>query len=98
MRKYIEHLKTKPESHKKKVAFGISAGVTLMIGMVWMTSFSYFNGGASNVEVATRNSQNSPINVIRKGVANAYQSITGSKVEFVKEEPKTNATLEYVPE
>lgn len=100
MRKYIAHLRTKPDSHRKKVAAGTSATITAVIALVWMTSFSYLNSPAQNEQLARRNSENSPLNVIRRNIASAYEAVTGSKVEFVKEQdaPTTGATLEYVPE
>jgi len=99
MRKYIAHLRTKPDSHRKKVAFGASAAITGLIALFWVTSFSYFNGGSTNPQVAVANTKNSPINVIRKSVAGAYEALTGTRVEFVKgQDTTTTPTLEYVPE
>ena len=99
MRRYIAHLRTKPDSHRKRIAFGFSAVITSMLALFWVTSFSYFNSPQSNVEIAKKNSENSPLSVIRKNVASIYESVTGSKIEFVKgQNTTTTATLEYVPE
>lgn len=100
MKTYIEHLRSKPDSHRKKVAFGTSTAITALIAVFWVTSFSYFNGDRSNVEIARRNNDNSPIKVIRRGLAGAYESITGSRVEFVKDQDVATSTpsLEYVPD
>jgi hypothetical protein len=97
--KYIEDLRTKHDAHKKRFAFGVSAGVTAVIALFWVTSFSYFNNPNDNVRIARTSPQNSPLNVIRHNIAGAYESITGSKVEFVKEEEAAEGTaeLEYVP-
>ncbi len=100
MRRYIAHLRSKPDSHRKRFAFGVSASITAIIALFWVTSFSYFNSPSSNTEVARAKSINSPLNVIRRNMAGAYEAITGSKIEFVKEQnaATTTATLEYVPE
>lgn len=99
MRTYIAHLRTRHDKRKKRFAFGVSACITAIIALFWVTSFSYFNGGSSNVAVARKNSENSPLTVISRNIASAYESITGSKVEFVKEqEPEDAAELEYVPD
>lgn len=98
MKKYIAHLRTKQDHHKKRFALGVSAGITAIMAIFWATSFSYFNGGSTNVEIARKNSENSPLNVIRRNVASVYESVTGSKVEFVKEQNPADAPkLEYVP-
>ena len=101
MKKFIDSLREKPESHKKRVAYGVSAIITLVIAGVWATSFQYFNGGGmTRAEVAKANSDNSPLNVLKRGAASAYEAITGSRVEFVKgqTEGTTTPALEYVPE
>lgn len=101
MKKLIDSLREKPESHRKRVAYGTSAVITLLIAGVWATSFQYFNGsGMTKVEVAKANTNNSPVNVLKRGAASAYEAITGSHVEFVKGETGNvaTATLEYVPE
>ena len=101
MKKLIASLREKPESHKKRVAYGVSAIITLVIAGVWATSFQYFNGaGMTKAEVAKTNSDNSPLNVLKRGAASAYEAITGSHVEFVKGETDTATVpaLEYVPE
>jgi hypothetical protein len=100
MRTYIEHLRSQPESHRKKVAFGTSAAITALVAVFWATSFSYFNDESHKAEVARQNSQNSPVNVIRQNIAGVYESLTGSRIQFVKDQdPVTETpTLEYVPE
>ena len=98
MRRYIAHLRTKQDHHKKRFAMGVSAGITAIIAIFWATSFSYFNGGSTNVEIARKNTENSPLTVIRRNVAGVYEAVTGSKIEFVKEqEPADAPELEYVP-
>lgn len=37
---YIEHLKTKPEHTRKKIAFWSSFGITAVIFMFWLASFT----------------------------------------------------------
>ena len=98
MRTYIAHLRTKSDIHRKKVAFGWSAGITAVIALFWVTSFSYFN--SPDVQMARRSTDNSPLTVIRRNIAGAYEAVTGAKVEFVKKDTiaSSTATLEYVPE
>ena len=101
MRKFIHQLRQKPESHRKRVAYGTSAVFTLILAGVWATSFSYFNAPTSTqAVVAKANTENSPFNVLKTGVASAYEAITGSKVEFVRGDTSGDAsgTLQYVPD
>ncbi len=97
--KYIEHLRAKPLHHRKRIAVGVSAGITVIIALFWYSSFSYFNTDSlQNVQVATINSENSPFQVFKQGVANVYEGITGSKVHFDRDQQASStATLEYVP-
>ena len=44
MRKYLSTIHERPESHKKRFAFAVSGGVTLMIFAIW-TMVNFGNGG-----------------------------------------------------
>ncbi len=99
MRRYLHHLRSKEDKHKKRFAFVVSASITAIIALVWATSFSYFNPTGSTAEIARKNSENSPLNVIRRNIAGAYESLTGTRVQFVKDQdpPQQEAELEYIP-
>lgn len=38
--RYIHHLKQKPEHHRKRIAFGASVGLTLVIVFFWFVGIS----------------------------------------------------------
>ncbi len=40
MRRYIEHLRTKPNHTKKQIAFGVSSMVLIGIMTIWVATFS----------------------------------------------------------
>lgn len=98
---YLEKLRNKPDHHKHMIAWGTSGVITALIATFWVTSFGYFYGDKEvKVAVEEKNSETSPLNVIRSGAANVYEAFTGSRVSFEKEGSNSNATatLEYVPE
>jgi len=83
------------------IAWGTSGVITVIIATFWVTSFGYFYGDKEiKVAVEEKNSETSPLNVIRTGAANVYEALSGSRVVFEREGSNTNATatLEYVPE
>jgi len=101
MRKYLNHLRNKPDSHKNAIAWGTSGVITAIIATVWVTSFGYFYGDAEvKAEIAQKNTENSPMKVIQSSVANVLGAFSGSRVIFEKQDSDMNATgtLEYVPE
>jgi hypothetical protein len=83
------------------IAFGASGAITALVATFWITSFGYFYGDKEvRVAVEEKNTQTSPLVVIRSGMASAYEALTGSRVVFEKNSANNNATatLEYVPE
>jgi hypothetical protein len=53
MRKLIEHLRGRPESHRHAVALGVSFFITLVIAGIWATTT--FPLGGSNSAVVAKN-------------------------------------------
>lgn len=98
MKKYIESLRSKPQRHKQRIAWGASAAATLLLALVWGTSFKFFYGTDSKGEIAKRSEDNAPFQVLKNTAANVYESVTGARVNFEKEDATATGTLEYVPE
>src|SRR4051812_40526397 len=40
MKKYVHHLKQKPENVRKRIAFGATIGATALIAIVWMVTLA----------------------------------------------------------
>ena len=40
MKKYVHHIKAKPEHVRKRVAIGAAAGITALIAIVWIVTLS----------------------------------------------------------
>jgi len=76
MRAYLSTIHTRSHAHKKRFAFGVSAGITLSIFAIWsIVTFSSF--GKDSV-VATDNRLDdtaAPIENIKSGVASSFQAL-----------------------
>ena len=60
MKDYVAKLKAKPEHVRKRIALGTSAGVTALIGVVWLTTMATsgaFAFGNSSQTAAVADSQ-----------------------------------------
>lgn len=97
---YIKDLHSKPESHRKKVAYGTSAGITLVIALIWVTSFGYFNKLNPDTQTATvavapkvqRENEN------KNYLSSAFQALKSAVGAKSNSNATTTGTLEYVPE
>lgn len=103
IQKYINHVHTKPLHKRKQIAYGISAGFTLIIGALWLTSFSYFNNqGQVIAQNSPSTNPKSPFSVIRSNLGNAYSAlidtVDGKESVSNSSENQSTATLEYVPQ
>lgn len=84
MRHYLATLHTKPDHHKKRFAFLVSAGVTLTMFTVW-SLVTFGTGGtlAQNDPSTTLGASNSQIEVspfesFREGLASSFDAMKES--------------------
>ncbi|PJA33649.1 MAG: hypothetical protein CO184_01370 [Candidatus Zambryskibacteria bacterium CG_4_9_14_3_um_filter_40_16] len=76
----LENLRNKPEAHRKKVAFVSSLFVTAVIFSIWVSVLlprSQSRIIAQRQESVKVAKENSPIDTVRRGAAQAYQSVRG---------------------
>ena len=100
MRKIINKIRNKDDRYKKVVSLVTSGVITLAIGLAYYTSSAYFSNTSQNPVLAQINSENSPLNVARRNISNIFESFTGKKIEFTRDQNKEEKipALEYVPE
>jgi len=103
---YIKKLHTKSHTHRKNVTFISSGVITFAIGLVWLSTWNFFNpnnlfnktGSQIAVEEAPQIETKSPLNVMKLNLSNAYtavQNTFGVKKATEEEKPPV---LEYVPD
>lgn len=110
---YIREIHKKPEPHRRKVAYISSGVITLLIALVWVTSFGYLHGlnqtgeyiADENVPTetlaVTDTEVRGPFSVFGSNVASGYNAVRGLfglKPTNSTNEDETPPTLEYVPE
>ncbi|OHA89138.1 MAG: hypothetical protein A2653_02925 [Candidatus Zambryskibacteria bacterium RIFCSPHIGHO2_01_FULL_43_25] len=75
----IDRLREKPEHHRRRVAYGISALITIFIFVVWLSV--HIPGGSAPVvaqaPTETEESSESPFETLSRGVASVYEAIKG---------------------
>ncbi len=74
MRKTIEHLRKRPDHHKKAIAFGVSFVITLAIFSVWFSNQSLW--GNSTTQVIAEAKTASPFEAFRDSVASGWSGFT----------------------
>ncbi|MEK7182267.1 MAG: hypothetical protein AAB679_00715 [Patescibacteria group bacterium] len=74
----IQKLQQKPVQTRKKIAFGISAGITIIILIVWLSVFNLNSNNAvvgNSQKVTNKNSDlTSPFSKIKKDFAQIFES------------------------
>lgn len=90
MRTYIEHLKTRPEHTKNRIAFGVSAVFTFFIFMFWLSGQTI----ALSEEGEVAKEKSGPIESISNMSANLIDSI---RVGFGKKEVYVAPDIEVLP-
>jgi len=82
--KYIHNLRTRPESHRKKIAFIFSALITLIVIAIWISVMQtgfFLEKNVSEREVAT---ESSPIELIRRSIDTFSTTLGGVFLEIPK--------------
>lgn len=74
---YLDKVREKPESHRRRVAFGSAVLITGLILLVWLTTLP----AKFDTETVASQERNSPISTLGKNIAAAYDSVRG-RVEF----------------
>lgn len=79
MRRHIEHLRSKPEHVKRRIAFLASLGVTVLIFIFWAASFTLQitsdDPVAAGGAVADSAQPDSPASVLSASAKDAYDQI-----------------------
>lgn len=73
----IEKLRTKPEKYRRRVAFGASAFITAILFSVWTSVLYPGNQGQILAQQEENPKGDSPIAVIRKSTAQAFDAFKG---------------------
>ncbi len=105
IKEYIGDIHTKPDRERKRIVYGASAIITLLIGFVWFTSFGFFNNSNVTGDVIADNSSttNGPLTILGSNISNAFDAFRGAvgiKVASKSTYSNGNATasLEYIPD
>jgi hypothetical protein len=79
MMDYIEQLKQRPISYRKRFTLGVSTGVTMAVFVVWASVIIPSERSViiadSTPKAKVENNVETPINVIANGVADAYEAM-----------------------
>ena len=70
---HLDKIRQQPEHIKRHIAFWTSFGITLVIVLFWIASFSFSNDSAA--VAATANTE-SPLHVMTASVGDAWTSFT----------------------
>ncbi len=65
--KHIERVREKPDAHKKRYAFFVSGGITVVIFLFWLASFN-IGGNTSAVAAQVK----SPVSSVTASAADAF--------------------------
>ena len=79
---YIEKLKNRPESHRRRVAFGVSGTITAIVFIIWASViFPQTNRAIiakSNPQSEASQKEETPIKTLSSGVAQVYNAMKAS--------------------
>ncbi len=104
MNNFIEHLKGKPEHHRRKYAFGLSAGLTAFIFMIWVSVIV-----PSDVKLAQQSESfeekkletQTPLKTFQSGMATVYEGVknifsgeSSRDIDFEKEYERIKSEVE----
>ncbi len=71
MRNFIRNLRAKPESDRRRFLLLSSVGITLIIVLIWLVSFTnsylFNNGAAKTTEV-------NPVSILKSNLGAVYES------------------------
>lgn len=77
--RYLNHIKSRPEHHRRRYALGISALITAGIAIVWLSII--LPHGVSEVvaqkETNTSTQGDTPMVTLQRGVAQAFEAMQG---------------------
>lgn len=86
MRKFIYRLQNKPERTRRKILLLTSFGVTIVIGLFWLASFSRLD----DRQATATSTEKSPLTALKENLSNAYSSLpeSSSTIEtYTTDEP-----------
>ena len=73
---YLEQLRKKPISYRRRVAVLLAAAVTALILLVWLTTLNF--GSEDSVDSKSLASDLKPFEEIKTSVVNFYDSVKGA--------------------
>jgi hypothetical protein len=101
IRDYIEHLKSKPEHVRRRIAFGTSAGITGVVAVAWLVALSTSGTLAltspevqNTAELKTAVQETSSSFAELMGAASAYQSAAQGESELIIVDAQSSSTLD----
>ena len=89
---HLHKLRQRPNHEKKRIAFLVSAGVTVTIFLFWVASF----GGVTTTSETGVASVISPFDAVKSNVASVYDSFVKGGDAFNKAFNKNEQTIEVV--
>jgi len=72
IKKTIEGLRTKPDHHKRFVAFTASIAVTAVVFSIWFSTHHFF--GSQDTTVIAQAKEKGPISIFSDTVASGFQA------------------------
>ena len=91
---YLETLRAKPETHRKRIAFWSAFGVTVVIFAFWLGSFSVAGSSAKGAVASAVNQAGSPAQSLVASVGSFFVDI---KDIFFGPKKITYSTIEVSP-
>jgi hypothetical protein len=84
---YIDHLRTKPEHVRRRIAFWTSAGTTALIFMFWIASYTALGTNARNSAAQVADRFDSPSETLTASVGAFFEDVrdmfwSPKKVEY----------------
>lgn len=104
MRKLIENLRQRPESHRHVVAFTVSLAITLIIAGIWATTVFPSNLSSSQKAAQAENARyaqaQGPVKTFSRNVAQSFGALKGQWSSigsyFTETKYEAEPTLEVV--
>jgi hypothetical protein len=91
---YVSHLRSKPEHVRRRVAFWSSFGVTALIALFWVVSFTTIGSSAQGAIADTVNRVQTPAQSMIAGVGSVFTDI---KEIFIKPRKVEYKPIEVLP-
>jgi|ERR1035437_1380531 hypothetical protein len=91
--RHLEKLRAKPESYRKRLAFGLSSGITLVIFLFWIASLGTISTGESSVPSPAASIGSS----LTGSVSDSFASIKGAFSSLFSDSKNASSSIEVLP-